>query len=57
MLHLGKQARALCTPGEQALAVGQVVMILSYWEMGVAVSFIVSLTERRKRGGITLAEA
>lgn len=34
MLHLGKQGRALCTPGERALAGGQVVVMLSYWEAG-----------------------
>lgn len=59
MLCLGKQARALCTPGEKALAFRQVVEMLSYWEMGVEVSFIISLTGRRmeRRGGITVAEA
>lgn len=45
MRGLGKQAKALCTPGEQVLAVGQVVEMLSYWEMDIKVSFIASLTE------------
>lgn len=39
VLRLGKPARALSTPGEQALVVGQVVEILSYCK----VSFIVNL--------------
>ena len=35
MFHLGKRARAQSPPGELALAVGQVVEMLSYWERGV----------------------
>lgn len=50
----------LCTPGEQSVAVGKVVEMLSYWEISVYVSFIVSLSGGRMgrgRGGIILAEA
>lgn len=35
MLCLGKQVRALCTPGKWALAGGQVMVMLSYWKAGV----------------------
>lgn len=43
MLCLDEQAGAQSTPGEQALAFGQVVEMLSYWERGVAVGFLESL--------------
>lgn len=42
------------------MAVGKVVEMLSYWEMGVKGSFIVSLSGGRMgrgRGGTTLPEA
>lgn len=35
MFHLGKRAGAQSPPGELALAVGQVVEMLSYWERGI----------------------
>lgn len=60
MLCLGKQTRELCTPGKQAVAVRQVVKMLSYWEMGVKIQLrCQSLRGKneRGRGGITLAEA
>ena len=55
MLCLGKQAGAQSTPGEQALAFGKVVEMLSYWERGVAVGFLERLLgwscRREGRGG------
>lgn len=64
MLCLGKQAKALCTPGEQALAVGQAVeMLLLENRRGSRPHCEPSMVALQKgrmgrgRGGITFAEA
>lgn len=53
MFHLGKRAGAQSPPGELALAVGQVVEMLSYWERGIVTASLRALWAglARQKGG------